>query len=73
MLSVILLLLVNTVCGTVWLVKFRKDHEDFLKTKYYVQSIILLSIPIGIASFFVIVFFVVLGMLYVDQRRMWRR
>jgi uncharacterized membrane protein SirB2 len=70
MIIIILLLIANTVCGTIWLVKFRNEHEEFLKTRYYVLSIILLSIPIGIAAFFVVIFLVVICMLYMDHRRM---
>ena len=72
MFVLILMLLANTVCGTIWLVNFRKDNVDFLTTRYYVESVILLSIPIGIACFFVIAFGVVICLMYLEHRRMRR-
>jgi hypothetical protein len=72
MVVLVVLLFANTICGTTWLVNFRSDHEDFLKTKYYIESIILLAIPILIACFFVIVFFVVMCLLFMEHRRMRR-
>ena len=65
----ILGLIANTLLGMVWLVKIKKEDEDYLKTKYYVESIVLLSIPIAIASFFVVVIFVVIGIMIIEQRR----
>lgn len=44
----------NTITGTYEFVKLYKDHEDFLKTFYYVEGMILLGIPLAIATFFVI-------------------
>jgi len=69
MILLIMLLIINTVLGLVWLVKVRKENEDYLKTRYFVESIILLAIPIGIAVFFIIVIFVVIGIMYYDTRR----
>jgi hypothetical protein len=72
MFFIILALLTNTICGVIWLVRFRAEHEDFLKTSYYVESIILLAIPIGIACFFVIIFVIVICMLFFEHRRLRR-
>ncbi len=72
MFFIILALLANTICGVIWLVKFQKENQDYLKTSYYVESIILLTIPIGIAVFFVIIFIAVICMLFFEHRRLRR-
>lgn len=72
MFFIILGLMINTICGVVWLMRFRTENKDYLKTSYYVESIILLTIPIAIACFFVIIFFVVIFMLAFEHRRLRR-
>ena len=69
MFVIIVGLLANTIGGAIWLVKFRTEHEEYLKTRYYVESIILLSIPIAIACFFVIIFIVVVTLLFIEHGR----
>lgn len=62
-------LITNTVGGMIWLINFRKEHENYLKTRYFVESIILLSIPIAIAAFFVLVFVIVVVIMLIEHRR----
>lgn len=73
MFILVLGLIANTVQGIVWLTKIKKEDEDYLKTGYYVESIVLLSIPLAIASFFVVVLFVVIGILILEHRRNFNR
>ena len=61
-------LITNTVLGLIWLLKTQKQDEDYLKWSYYVESIILLSIPIAFASFFVIVIIVVVAIMVLEHR-----
>ena len=61
MLMIAIGLIVNTILGLVWLIKSRKENqENFLKTEYLVESIVLLAIPIAIAVFFIIVITIVI-------------
>jgi hypothetical protein len=62
-------LIANTVVGTIWFVRIKKENADFLKTHYYVEGVILLSIPITIASIFIILIIVGLLIFIVEQRR----
>ena len=73
MMIIALMLVSNTILGVYWLLKLNKDDEEYLKTKYYVESIVLLSIPIVLVSFFVIVIIVALVILFFDSRRYFRR
>ena len=62
MFVIVIGLIVNTVVGLVWLLKFKRENdEDFLKTEYLVESIILLAIPIALALFFVVIILIVIG------------
>ncbi len=69
----VLFLLINTVCGSIWFTQYQREHEDFLKTQYFIEAIILLSIPISIAGFSVVLFFVVVCLLIMEHRRMRNR
>lgn len=73
MISLIVFLTANTILGLIWLTKIKNEDEDYLKTNYYIESIILLSIPIVIASFFVIVIMVVIVIMIIETRRNWVR
>ena len=64
-------LFTNTVCGTVWLIRYRKDYSELypLKTSYFVESIILLSIPYALLFFFFILLATALTIVFLDYRR----
>jgi membrane-bound metal-dependent hydrolase YbcI (DUF457 family) len=59
----------NTIGGIVWFVNFNNENENFLKTEYYVETIVLLSIPLFICSLFVLIFVVVVIKLFINHRR----
>lgn len=71
LLLIVIGLIANTVLGLVWMLKFKKENdENFLKTEYLVESIILLAIPIALAIFFIIIILIVIGVWHYDRRRM---
>jgi len=72
MLLLFVLLVTNTVLGCVWLSSLSKEYEEYLKTRYYIESLILLAIPIAVAFFFVVFFFVGLCYIYFENRRQMR-
>ena len=53
-----------------------REHEDFnLKTFYYIEALIVLGIPLLIATFFVISLIVAIILITLEQRRIrrWQR
>ncbi len=50
----VVIIFMNTILGTYQFVRLCKDHEDFLKTFYYAEALVLLGIPLIISTFFVL-------------------
>lgn len=62
-------LIVSTVLGLRWFLELTADDSHFdLKLSYYIEAIVLLAIPMAVATFFVIILLIFIGIVVLEYR-----
>eukprot|EP00347_Sterkiella_histriomuscorum_P003998 403362142 len=69
----VLLLIASTITGLIWLIKTKQEEPEFLTTSYYVSTIMLLSIPLLIASFLIVATIIGVVVFITTRRRQFAR